>query len=261
MLGVLTGATLLTMLPRSVSWATALLIACVPVLANFALLPALRRALPVPADGPRPLFARSQAAAAPTAGALQPAPFLALLAVMAGAAIAVSYSTVEQFAVPLRGSRELGLDRAGIARLLMLAAPRCAGRPARHAGGAGRGTARIRSGARARRIRLVAPARGRLRPVRLQHGGVDAADRDPASGDAAGPGGVADRALSSVRRRWDVRGAVRVGTAGREPRRRASRCDDGHRGHDRSSVAHSGSTQRALGLRAVSPVSGYEVRR
>ena len=38
----------------------------------------------------------------------------------AGAAIAVSYSTVEQFAIPLRGSREFGLDRAGIARLLML---------------------------------------------------------------------------------------------------------------------------------------------
>ncbi len=120
MLGVLTGATLLTMLPRSVSWATALLIACVPVLANLALLPALRRALPAPGAGPRPLFARSQAAAAPAAGAPQPAPFLGLLAVAAGAAIAVSYSTVEQFAIPLRGSREFGLDRAGIARLLML---------------------------------------------------------------------------------------------------------------------------------------------
>ncbi len=120
MLGVLTGATLLTMLPRSVSWATALLIACVPVLANLALLPALRRALPAPAGGPRPLFARSQAAAAPAGGSPQPAPFLALLAVTAGAAIAVSYSTVEQFAIPLRGSREFGLDRAGIARLLVL---------------------------------------------------------------------------------------------------------------------------------------------
>ena len=121
MLGVLTGATLLTLLPRSVSWATALLISCGPVLANLALLPALRRALPATAGGPRPLFARSQgAAAARTAGPLPPAPFLALLAVTAGAAIAVSYSTVEQFAVPLRGSREFGLDRAGIARLLIL---------------------------------------------------------------------------------------------------------------------------------------------
>ena len=33
----------------------------------------------------------------------------------------MSYSTVEQFAIPLRGSREFRLDRAGIARLLMLA--------------------------------------------------------------------------------------------------------------------------------------------
>ena len=47
--------------------------------------------------------------------------FLAGLAVAAGAAIGVSYSTVEQFAIPPRGSREFGLDRAGIARLLMLA--------------------------------------------------------------------------------------------------------------------------------------------
>ena len=39
----------------------------------------------------------------------------------AGAAVAVSYSTLEQFAIPLRGSREFGLERSGIARLLMLA--------------------------------------------------------------------------------------------------------------------------------------------
>ncbi|TMQ26605.1 MAG: MFS transporter [Candidatus Rokuibacteriota bacterium] len=32
----------------------------------------------------------------------------------------MSYSTVEQFLVPIRGSREFGLDRLGIARLLML---------------------------------------------------------------------------------------------------------------------------------------------
>jgi hypothetical protein len=122
MLGVLSGATLLSVLPRTVPWNVALLIACAPMVANLFLLPALARALPRPeSDGPRPLFARSQAAAAPPAGdAPRPAPLLALLAVAAGAAVAVSYSTVEQFAIPLRGSREFGLDRAGIARLLML---------------------------------------------------------------------------------------------------------------------------------------------
>jgi MFS family permease len=126
MLGVLSGATLLSVLPRSVPWSAALLLACAPIAANLFLLPALRRALPGAANsGPRPLFARSQEASAPggggdAAGALRPVPMLALLAVTAGAAVAVSYSTIEQFAIPLRGSREFGLDRAGIARLLML---------------------------------------------------------------------------------------------------------------------------------------------
>ena len=126
MLGVLSGATLLSVLPRSVPWNAALLLACAPIAANLILLPALRRALPGAAAGARPLFARSQEGSAPAgggdaAGALRPAAMLALLAMTAGAAVAVSYSTVEQFAIPLRGSREFGLDRAGIARLLMLA--------------------------------------------------------------------------------------------------------------------------------------------
>jgi MFS family permease len=125
MLGVLSGATLLSLLPRAVPWNAALLLACAPMVANLFLLPALRRALPSPAsEGPRPLFARSQTATGASESADSPARrggWLAVLAVSAGAAIAISYSTVEQFAIPLRGSREFGLDRAGIARLLMLA--------------------------------------------------------------------------------------------------------------------------------------------
>jgi len=124
MLGVLGGATLLSVLPGAVPWNVALLIACAPIAVNLGLLPALRRALPRPEGaGPRPMFARSQhgpGGPAAAIGAPRPAPALALLAVTAGAAVAVSYSTVEQFAIPVRGSREFGLDRAGIARLLML---------------------------------------------------------------------------------------------------------------------------------------------
>jgi MFS family permease len=126
MLGVLSGATLLTLLPHSVPWNAAILLACAPLLVNLALLPALRRALPRPElGGPRPLFARSQdgpagTAASPAAEVPRSAARLAALAVAAGAAVAVSYSTVEQFAIPLRGSREFGLQRAGIARLSML---------------------------------------------------------------------------------------------------------------------------------------------
>jgi MFS family permease len=128
MLGVLSGATLLSILPRTVPWHAAWLLACAPVAASLIVLPALRRALPM-GDGAetRPLFARTESASGPPAasggrGAAAPvAPGrLALLAVVAGGAVAVSYATVEQFVIPLRGSREFGLDRAGIARLLML---------------------------------------------------------------------------------------------------------------------------------------------
>jgi predicted MFS family arabinose efflux permease len=126
MLGVLAGAGLTAVLPRAVDWNVALLIACAPVLVTLALLPALGRALPrAEGGGPRPLFARSVEASA-AAPAPPPGPGaavragLGILAGTAGAAVAISYATVDQFVIPVRGSREFALDRAGIARLLML---------------------------------------------------------------------------------------------------------------------------------------------
>jgi MFS transporter, DHA1 family, tetracycline resistance protein len=125
MVGVLSGAALLSILPGAVPWNAAVLLSCAPVVANVGLLAAVRRALPGPAfDGPRPLFARSQEPARTEGGADdagRSAGALTVMAVVAGAAVAVSYATIEQFVLPLRGSREFGLDRAGIARLLMLA--------------------------------------------------------------------------------------------------------------------------------------------
>ena len=121
MLGVLAGATLVSLLPRSVPWNVAVLIACAPMVANLFLLPALRGTLPRPQAGARrPLFARSQDVVVEGPEPPRAAPMLGLLAGAGGSAIALSYSTIEQFAIPLRGSREFGLDRAGIARLLML---------------------------------------------------------------------------------------------------------------------------------------------
>jgi MFS family permease len=38
----------------------------------------------------------------------------------AGAAMALSWSSVSQFLIPLRGTREFGLDRAGVSRLLAM---------------------------------------------------------------------------------------------------------------------------------------------
>ena len=123
MLGVLSGAGLLALLPPGMPWHVAWLLACAPVLGGAVLLPLLARALPArDAAEPRPFFARSEAAG-PAPGATAPGTGsrrLAALAVVAGGAVAIVYSTVEQFIIPLRGSREFGLERAGIARLLML---------------------------------------------------------------------------------------------------------------------------------------------
>ena len=123
MLGVLAGAALISVLPRTIPWNAAFLVACAPSVGWLALLPTLRRLLPVSQRaGARPLFARSDEAPRTPDGAPSGshAPVVALLAGVAGAVIAVSYATVEQFLVPIRGSREFGLDRLGIARLLML---------------------------------------------------------------------------------------------------------------------------------------------
>src|SRR5207247_4024319 len=43
------------------------------------------------------------------------------LAFAAGASVAIAYSTMEQFLIPLRASREFGLERSGVAWLLMVA--------------------------------------------------------------------------------------------------------------------------------------------
>ena len=121
MFGVLAGAALTALLPRAVQWNAALLLACAPVLLTVALLPALRRALPgAGRQDARPLFARSSEPPAAAAPASAARPGLVVLAATAGAAIAISYATVEQFVIPVRGSREFALERAGIARLLML---------------------------------------------------------------------------------------------------------------------------------------------
>src|SRR5438309_597896 len=119
MIGILCGTVLIGVLPSSLAWNWALLVTCAPQLIGLLALPALLRALPRhPAPGPKPLFAR-QAATGPDARAASITP-TAALAFVAGGAIAVAYSTVEQFAIPLRGSREFGLERAGVARLLLV---------------------------------------------------------------------------------------------------------------------------------------------
>src|SRR5437867_528931 len=119
MIGILCGTVLIGVLPSGLAWNWALLATCAPQLIGLLALPALLRTLPrYPSAGPRPLFAR-QAAAGPDARVTSITP-AAGLAFVAGGSIAVAYSTVEQFSIPLRGSREFGLERAGVARLLLV---------------------------------------------------------------------------------------------------------------------------------------------
>ncbi len=115
MIGLLTGAGLAAVLPRSLPWSTVLLLACAPQVIGFVLLPAILKAL-------RPETSETGAPAGPTPSespARSPRGLVGL-AFVAGALIAVTYTSIEQFIIPLRGSREFGLERPGLARLLMI---------------------------------------------------------------------------------------------------------------------------------------------
>jgi MFS family permease len=116
MIGVLGGTLSVGLLPSQLPWNLALLIACSPQLLTFAVVPHVLAALPRdPAAGAR--LGASDAGA----GGRRPVTAGVVLALAAGIATAVTYSTLEQFVIPLRGHREFGLDRHGIARLLMIA--------------------------------------------------------------------------------------------------------------------------------------------
>jgi MFS family permease len=118
MLAVLGGVTLVGLLPQTLPWNVAFLLGCVPMLVGVSLLPGVLARLP-PGDPGQPWFARATADPAGSGGR-DDVPRVAL-AFAAGGAVAVTYATVESFLIPIRGSREFGLERAGIARLLMLA--------------------------------------------------------------------------------------------------------------------------------------------
>jgi MFS family permease len=118
MVAVLGGVTLVGVLPRTLPWNVVFLLGCVPMLLGVALLPGVLSRLP-PADPSEPWFART-AASDPAADRGDDDLARAALAFAAGATIAVTYTTVESFLIPIRGSREFGLERPGIARLLML---------------------------------------------------------------------------------------------------------------------------------------------
>jgi MFS family permease len=121
MIGILAGVGVLTVLPQGLSWEAALLVACAPLLIAFVTAPLAAAALPraemsAAVADPSPSRADVTVGVPATSGWS-----MAVLAFAAGGTVALAYATVEQFVIPLRGSREFGLDRAGIARTLMIA--------------------------------------------------------------------------------------------------------------------------------------------
>ncbi len=116
MIGVLGGLGLVGVLPGHWGWGISLLIASSPLLLILAAAPIIRRRFPdgQPAlDGPA-----SRTPVAHHADRMSPA-LWTMFAV--GVVLALAWSSVSQFLLPLRATREFGLDRAGVSSLLMLA--------------------------------------------------------------------------------------------------------------------------------------------
>jgi MFS family permease len=118
MLGVLGGLVVVGSLPERWRWNVTLLAATTPVLVALAAALALRRHLPardraVASAGPA-------AASPPDSGGAAPPPIVRVMFAL-GVIMALAWSAVSQFVIPLRGTREFGLERAGISGLLSLA--------------------------------------------------------------------------------------------------------------------------------------------
>ena len=116
MIGVLGGLGLVGALPGSVGWHASLMVASSPLLLILAAIPMVRRRFP---DG----AVAQDSAARPVAGSAHHAGMSLTLWTMflVGIVLALSWSAVSQFLLPLRGTREFGLDRGGVSALLMLA--------------------------------------------------------------------------------------------------------------------------------------------
>jgi MFS family permease len=113
MLGILAGLAVVGLLPAAWPWQWSFLAAGTPVLGALALMPVLRRRFPD--AGP----ARRAEAAAPAAGGRPPGIVWVMFGL--GVTFALSWSAVSQFLLPVRGTRDFGLDRAGISRLFAVA--------------------------------------------------------------------------------------------------------------------------------------------
>jgi MFS family permease len=115
MLGVLGGLAAVGLLPERWPWDRTLLAAATPVVVALPAALVLARTLPRGLATPPPA---ARVAAAPRPASLPP---IVRLMFALGVVMALAWSAVSQFVIPLRGTREFGLDRAGISGLLSLA--------------------------------------------------------------------------------------------------------------------------------------------
>lgn len=118
MIGLVAGVATVGALPGALPWYVAFAVASAPLLVSFLTIRGALAALPR-SDAARPWFARTAADRATSERAGDGT--VVVIAFAAGTAVALTYGMVESFLIPLRGSREFGLDRAGVARLLMVA--------------------------------------------------------------------------------------------------------------------------------------------
>ena len=118
MLGVLGGLVVVGLLPQRWAWNITLLAAATPVLVALAATLALARYFPARLGAAAPGSAGAASATVPGRPSLPP---IVRLMFALGVIMALAWSAVSQFVIPLRGTREFGLDRAGISGLLSLA--------------------------------------------------------------------------------------------------------------------------------------------
>src|SRR6266511_1776622 len=116
MIGVLGGLGLVGLLPGHWGWSLSLLIASSPLLLILAAIPSIRRRFPDASRAPEMRASRTSDAGR---GDRISVTLWTMFAV--GIVLALAWSAVSQFLLPLRGTREFGLDRGGVSGLLMLA--------------------------------------------------------------------------------------------------------------------------------------------
>jgi len=116
MIGVFGGLGLVGLLPGHWGWSLSLLIASSPLLLILVAVPIIRRRFPDASRAPETPASR------PSDAGRSDRKSVTLWTMFAvGIVLALAWSSVSQFLLPLRGTREFGLDRGGVSRLLMLA--------------------------------------------------------------------------------------------------------------------------------------------